>query len=132
MSSKKPPRSKPRRKAKASSTPVDRSRLIDPKELLDKGDHPWTFLAFPRDLVAENGIPDDSDAQEYIGAIQSHGIPVGIWIDKPDDSLAYAFVGRQDIFALNKAIHALEESGRFREGHAERLSNRLVGIPGRR
>ena len=56
------------------SGPIDLNALIDPQELLDAGGQPWTFLAFPRDMVNEQGIASDVDAQGYIGSIQDEGV----------------------------------------------------------
>ena len=108
--------------------PIHVAHLIDPKELLDSGNQPFTFLAFPRDSVDQNGIPADQEAQEYIAAVQSQGVPVGIWIDTPVKGIAYAFVGPGRIRALDEALNSLWVSGRYPEGYADQLTNRLLGI----
>lgn len=70
-------------------TGIDLDRLVDPKSL--NGGH-YTFLAFPRDSVRADGLPVDLEAQEYIAAIQSAGIPVGIWIDTPTKDASHSRV----------------------------------------
>ena len=105
-------------------TAIDLDRLVDPKSL--NGGH-YTFLAFPRESVGAEGVPDDLEAQEYIAAIQSAGIPVGIWIDTPTKD-AYAFVGPNHVDALHRTLEGFRESGRFPKGYDERLTNRLLGV----
>lgn len=105
-------------------TSIDLDRLVDPKSL--NGGH-YTFLAFPRDAVGADGVPVDPEAQEYIAAIQSAGIPVGIWMDTPTQD-AYAFVGPGHIELLRQTLETLRASGRYPQGYAERLSNRLLGV----
>ena len=38
---------------------VDLARLLDAKVLLARGEFPYTFLAFPRDCVGQDGLPTD-------------------------------------------------------------------------
>ena len=59
------------------SKEIDYSELVDPQSLLDRGECPYTFLAFPASAVDENGIPSDLDARQYIAHVQSEGLPVG-------------------------------------------------------
>lgn len=59
-------------------TVIDLDRLIDPETLKGGRGGPWTFLAFPRDSVGAEGVPVDLEAQEYIAAVHSAEIPVGI------------------------------------------------------
>ena len=66
-----------------TSGPIDLERLIDAQELLSGGSQPWTFLAFSRNILNHEGVPEDLEAQEYIAAVQCEGVPVGIWIDTP-------------------------------------------------
>ncbi len=101
--------------------------LLDPKTLLGRGEFPWTFLAFPQSCVDQKGLPADREAHEYIAAVQSLGVQVGIWLDTPTKGTAYAFVGPWDIRRLKEGLDALEKSGRFPKGYAEQLCNRLFG-----
>ena len=110
------------------STPIDLARLIDPQALLDSGGQPWTFLAFPRNAVDGDGVPRDLEAQQFIAAVQSEGVPIGIWIHTPVEGTAYAFVGPDHIQALNEALDSLRDSGRYLEGYANRLTDRLLGL----
>jgi hypothetical protein len=66
-----------------TSGPIDLERLIDAQELLSGGSQPWIFLAFSRNILNHEGVPEDLEAQEYIAAVQCEGVPVGIWIDTP-------------------------------------------------
>lgn len=111
-----------------AQTEVDLSSLIDAKVLLDRGEFPWTFLAFPQSCVDQKGLPADPEAQEYIAAVQSLGVKVGMWLDAPTKDTAYAFVGPEDIPKLRDGLDALQKSGRFPKGYAERLCNRLFGV----
>ena len=104
-------------------TAIDLDRLVDPKSLNAGHD---TFLAFPRDSVGDEGLPEDLTAQEYIAAIQSAGIPVGIWIDTPTKD-ATAFVGPDHIDRAAPTLRRFRKSGRFPQGYDERLTNRLAG-----
>jgi hypothetical protein len=93
--------------------------------LLDRGVCPWTFLAFPRELVNAQGKPAESDVQAYIASVQSQGVPVVIWVDTPTENTAYAFVDPDHKSALQAALDVLQQSGRYPEGYAEDLVNRL-------
>jgi len=108
--------------------PIDLARLIDARELKRSENGPYTFLAFPQDSVGPNGVPTDPEAQEYIAAVQSQGVPVGIWVDTPTDGVAYAFVGPEHIYALRDALDSLRDSGRYPEGYDNQLANRLLGV----
>ena len=112
-----------------ASTEVDLANLLDLKTLLGRGEFPWTILAFPQSCVDQRGLPADPEAQDYIAAVQSLGVQVGIWLDTPTKDTAYAFVGPWDRRKLQKGLDALEKSGRFPTGYAERLSNRLFCVP---
>jgi hypothetical protein len=105
--------------------PIDLDQLIDPQPLRERGECPYTFLAFPVSGVNEHGVPKDKQAQEYIAAVQAEGVPVGIWLATPVDGTAYAFVGPADIHSLHRAVEALVESQRFSEHFAAELSERL-------
>jgi hypothetical protein len=98
----------------------------DAQELLARGEHPWTFLAFPPNIVNEDGVPADAEAQEYIGAVQSEGVPVGVWVNTPTTD-AYAFVGPAHVHALHDVLKLFRESGRFPGDYAKKLSDRLLG-----
>ena len=96
-----------------ASTEVDLANLLDPKTLLGRGEFPWTILAFPQSCVDQRGLPADPEAQDYIAAVQSLGVQVGIWLDTPTKDTAYAFVGPWDRRKLQKGRDSLEKSGRF-------------------
>ena len=107
---------------------IDLARLVDPTQLIANGEQPWTFLAFPRIIVDRDGVPADVEARAYIAAVQSQGVPVGIWVDTPVEGVAYAFVGPAHIRMLCDAIDLLQKSGRYSEHYAEQLTNRLLGV----
>jgi hypothetical protein len=109
-----------------STGPIRLEELIDAQALLARGEHPWSFLAFPPSLANEDGVPADAEAQEYIGAVQSEGVPVGVWVNTPTTD-AYAFVGPTHIHALHDVLKSFRESGRFPEDYAKKLSDRLLG-----
>jgi hypothetical protein len=109
-----------------SSGPIKLDELIDAQELLARGEHPWTFLAFPKDIVNEDGVPADAEALEYVGAVQSEGIPVGVWVNTPTTD-AYAFVGPRHIRALDEVLKLFRESGKFPRDYAQKLTDRLLG-----
>lgn len=108
---------------------IDVASLIDAKVLLARDEFPYTFLAFPPNCVGQDGLPTDPEAQEYLAVVQSLGVKVGIWVATPTTD-SYAFVGPSDIDTLHTGLDALEKSGRFPKGYAERLSNRLLGVAG--
>ena len=91
------------------SGPIDLDALIDLDSLYTSGACHWTFLAFPTSSVNEHGIPADPDAQRYIAAVQSAGVPVGIWRDTPVDGTAYAAVTHETIPQLHNAIEKLSQ-----------------------
>ena len=70
----------------------------------------------------EHGVPSDPDAQRYIAAVQSAGVPVGIWCNSPVDGTAYAAVTHEMIPQLHRAIEGLSQ---FHESFAADLSERL-------
>ncbi|MDM4013799.1 hypothetical protein [Roseiconus lacunae] len=73
------------------SKEINHSELVDPQSLLDRGECPYTFLAFPASAVDENGLPTDLEARQYIARVQSEGVPIGIWLDTPIEDTGYAF-----------------------------------------
>ena len=109
------------------SKEIDQSELIDPQSLLDRGECPYTFLAFPASAVDENGLPSDLEARQYIARVQSEGVPVGIWLDTPAKDTGYAFVGPENIEKLNDVLQTLEKSGVYSRSFASDLSERLLG-----
>ena len=104
------------------SGPIDLDALVDLDSLAARGASHWTFLAFPTDTVNEHGVPSDSDAQRYIAAVQSAGVPVGVWCNSPVDGTAYAAVTHDTIPQLHAAIEGLTQ---FHDSFAEDLSERL-------
>ncbi|TWU61932.1 hypothetical protein [Crateriforma spongiae] len=109
------------------SKEIDQSELVDPQSLLDRGECPYTFLAFPASAVDENGLPSDLDARQYIARVQSEGVPVGIWLNTPVKSTGYAFVGPENVAVLHDVLKTLEASGDYVSGFASDLSERLFG-----
>lgn len=108
----------------SSSWTIQLDRLVDPRLLLDRGEFPYTFLAFPTTGIDQDGLPTDADAKRYIAAVQSTGTPVGIWLDTPVEGTAYAFVGPADIHRLHEVVEQLE-SEVFGRGFASELADRL-------
>ncbi len=104
------------------SGPIHLDALIDLDSLAASGACHWTFLAFPTSTVNEHGVPSDRDAQRYIAAVQSAGVPVGIWCNSPVDGTAYAAVTHDMIPQLLRAIEGMPQ---FRESFAADLSERL-------
>ena len=107
--------------------PINLGLLVDLDSLAADGASHWTFLAFPARTVNEHGVPADSDAQRYIAAIQSTGVPVGIWRNSPVTGTAYAAVTQDVISQLHTAIGSLAE---FPDSFAEALCERLFGESG--
>ncbi len=105
-----------------SSGPIDLDSLVDLDSLAACGTSHWTFLAFPAHTVNEHGVPSDPDAQRYIAAVQSVGVPVGIWCNSPVDGTAYAAVARNTIPQLHAALENLNQ---FHDSYAADLSERL-------
>ena len=104
------------------SGPIDLPALVDLDSLAANGASHWTFLAFPTSTVNEHGRPTDPDAQRYIAAVQSAGVPVGIWCNSPVDGTAYAAVTHDTIPQLNVAVAGLTQ---FHDSFAANLSERL-------
>ncbi len=107
------------------SGPIDIDDLIDPQPLWERGECPYSFLAFPISSLTEHGVPKNTQAQEYIAAVQAEGVPVGIWRQTPVVGTAYAVVSPGDIHLLNRALDALEDSKRFSENFAAELCDSL-------
>ena len=108
------------------SKEIDHSKLVDPQSLLDRGEYPYTFLAFPASAVDENGLPTDLEARQYIARVQSEGVPIGIWLDTPVENTGYAFVGPEHIEELRDALQAFEKTGVYSSAFASDLSERLL------
>lgn len=70
----------------------------------------------------EHGLPADPDAQRYIAAVQSAGVPVGIWLGSPVANTGYVAVTRENISRLHEAITGLAE---FPDSFAADLSEKL-------
>ncbi len=104
------------------SEPIDLNALVDLDSLAASGATHWTFLAFPTHTVNEHGVTSDPDAQRYIAAVQSAGVPVGIWCNSPVDGTAYAAVTHDTIPQLHAAIENLNQ---FNDSYAADLSERL-------
>ena len=102
--------------------PINLETLVDLDSLVDRIASHWTFLAFPSHSINEHGVPANNDAQRYIAAIQSAGVPVGIWRNSPVDGTAYAAVARDTIPQLHAAIDNLSQ---FPETFAADWSERL-------
>ncbi len=105
---------------------IDHSELVDPQSLLDRGECPYTFLAFPASAVDENGLPTDLEARQYIARIQSEGVPIGIWLNTPVEDTGYAFVGPEHIAMLHNVLETLEKSGVYSSGYSAELTERML------
>ena len=107
------------------SGPIDLDLLIDPQSLYNRGEHPYSFFAFPVSSVNENGVTNDIQAQEYIAAVQAEGVPIGIWLKTPVEGTAYAVVGHADIHSLHRTVEMLIQSKRYSEHFAKELCEKL-------
>ncbi len=105
---------------------IDRDELVDPQPLLDRGECPYTFLAFPASAVDENGLPSNPEARQYVARVQSEGVRIGIWLDTPVENTGYAFVNPEDINVLRDVLETLEAKGVYSSGFASDLSERLL------
>ncbi len=108
--------------------PIVLDALVDFDTRTQNVECPFTFLAFPTQLIGEHGIPTGPDAEAYIAAVQSGGVPVGIWTQSPVEGSAYAAVDREHISRLHEAIKRLTERGQFTTDFASVLCNRLFRI----
>ena len=102
--------------------PIDLDSLVDLDSLAGEGACHWTFFGFPRSMLDEYGLPSDLDAQRYIAAVQSTGVPIGIWHNSPVDDTVYAAVTNDHILQLNDAIAGLTQ---FPDSYAADLCDRL-------
>ncbi|QEG25124.1 hypothetical protein MFFC18_50470 [Mariniblastus fucicola] len=102
--------------------PIDIDSLVDLDSLAERGASHWTFLAFPASNVTDDGVPADFDAQQYIAAVQSAGVPVGIWLNSPVDGTAYAAVAHD---AISQLIAATKNLAHLPEAFAADISERL-------
>ena len=102
--------------------PIDLDALIDLDSLVVGGVCHWSFFAFPLSTIDEHGLPCDPDAQQYIAAVQSAGVPVGIWLNGIADDTGYAAVTHENIEKLNSAIADLTQ---FSDSYAAELCERL-------
>ena len=102
--------------------PIDLDALVDLDALAADGTCHWTFLAFPSKSINEFGVPMDSEAQRYVAAVQSKGVPVGIWCNSPVKGTAYAAVAHDAIPRLRQAMEQLTE---FHDSFAAELCERL-------
>ena len=104
------------------SGPINLAELIDLDSLYADGGCPYTFFAFPKSLLNEHRVPSNKDAQEYIAAIQSAGVPVGIWRSTVVEDIAYAGVTHESIPLLRDTIASLTQ---FSDSYASDLCERL-------
>ena len=102
--------------------PIDLDALVDLDSLDVDGVCHWTFFAFPLSTLDEHGLPSDSEAQRYIAAVQSTGVPIGIWLNGIADDTGYAAVTRNHISQLNDAIAGLPQ---FSDSYAAELCEQL-------
>ena len=107
------------------SGPIKLGQLFDPQPVWERGECPYSFLAFPVSAVSQDGVPGDVAAQEYIAAVQAEGVPVGIWLRTPTEGTGYAVVMQADIPLLKRALDALEKSNRFPKRFATEVTERL-------
>ena len=102
--------------------PIDLNSLVDLDSLAAAGASHYTFFAFPLSTLDEQGLPSDSDAQHYIAAVQSAGVPIGIWLNSPVDDTGYAAVTHENISQLHEAINRLTQ---FPDSYAADLCEKL-------
>ena len=102
--------------------PIDLNSLVDLDSLAAKGTSHYTFFAFPLSTLDEHGLPSSSEAQHYIAAMQSTGVPIGIWLNPPVDDTGYAAVTHENIPQLHDAISGLTQ---FPDSYAADLCERL-------
>lgn len=102
--------------------PIDLDALVDLDSLAVDGVCHWTFFAFPLSTLDKHGLPSDEEAQQYIAAVQSTGVPIGIWLNGIADDIGYAAVTREDKSRLNDAIAGLAQ---YSESYAADLCERL-------
>ncbi len=91
------------------SGPIDLHALVDLDSLHANGAMHWTFFAFPACTVNEHGVPPDADAQRYIAAVQSAGVPVGIWLNSPIDGTGFAAVTGENISLVQDTLARLKQ-----------------------
>ncbi|MEM6691960.1 MAG: hypothetical protein AAF664_21205 [Planctomycetota bacterium] len=109
--------------------PVDLNSLVDLDSLAAAGALHYTFFAFPLSTLDEHGLPSDSDAQLYIAAVQSAGVPIGIWLNAPVGDTGYAAVTNENIFLLHDAISNLTQfSGSYASALCEKLFRNAASI----
>ncbi len=102
--------------------PIDLDALVDLDSLAVNGAGHYTFFAFPVSTLNEHGLPSNPDAQQYIAAVQSTGVPVGIWLNSPVNETGYAAVTRESISRLNDVIGRLTQ---FSDSYAADLCEKL-------
>ncbi|PHQ36114.1 hypothetical protein [Rhodopirellula bahusiensis] len=102
--------------------PIDLDTLVDLDSLAVDGVCHWTFFAFPLSTLDEHGLPSDPEAQRYIAAVQSTGVPIGIWLNGIADDTGYAAVTHENTSELNNAIAGLTQ---FPDSYAADLCERL-------
>lgn len=73
--------------------PIDLDALVDLDSLAVNGVCHWTFFAFPLSTLDEHGLPSSQEAQRYIAAVQSTGVPIGIWLNGIADGSLYSQSG---------------------------------------
>ena len=101
---------------------MDYAGPIDLDSLAVDGAGHYTFFAFPISTVNQHGLPSDPDAQRYIAAVQSVGVPIGIWLNSPIDDTGYAAVTHDNIPRLHDAITSLTQ---FSDSYASDLCDKL-------
>lgn len=102
--------------------PIELANLVNLDVSAAEGACHWTFFAFPTSTLDEYGLPSDLEAQQYIAAVQSTGVPIGIWLHSAVDDTGYAAVTHENISRLNDAIAGLTQ---FPDSYAADLSERL-------
>lgn len=105
------------------SGPIDLAALVDLDSITGgSGTEHYTFFAFPISTLNEHGLPSDSEVQGYIAAVQSAGVPVGIWLNAPPDDTGYAAVKHENISQLHDVIRRLTQ---FSDSYLHDLCERL-------
>ena len=80
------------------------------------------IVRFVFSTLDEHGLPSDLEAQQYIAAVQSTGVPIGIWLNGIAHNTGYAAVTHENITRVNDAISGLTQ---FPDSYAADLCEKL-------
>ncbi len=102
--------------------------LFDADEYHRSGECPWTFFAYPTSLARSDGLPRDDEACRFLGAIQTRGIDVAIWVNGIAENTTYFACKRDDIKRLNDAVAELENGERFGDNFCAKRTETLFAM----